>query len=210
MKLKLTYFDLDGGRAEAARIALTWGKVPFEDNRLPFPVFNAQQTTFPFHTVPVLQVDDATIAQSNAINRFVGKLAGLYPDDALQAAYCDEVLDAIEDISSKVVATFGLDEDAKKAAREKLAQGRLGVFVETFGQKLVASGGEYFADGRLTMADLRIFVWLRYLKSGQLDHISPDILAQRAPNLIAYTERMAKHPAIVEYYNARKAAAATD
>ncbi len=33
------------------------------------------------------------------------KLAGLYPTDALQAAYCDEVMDAVEDIVSAVRRT---------------------------------------------------------------------------------------------------------
>jgi hypothetical protein len=33
-KLKLTYFDIHGGRGEPARLALSIGGIPFEDDRL--------------------------------------------------------------------------------------------------------------------------------------------------------------------------------
>ena len=32
-KLKLTYFDFSGGRAEPARLAMDIGGIPFEDHR---------------------------------------------------------------------------------------------------------------------------------------------------------------------------------
>jgi len=34
-KLKLTYFDFHGGRGEPARLALSIGEIPFEDDRVP-------------------------------------------------------------------------------------------------------------------------------------------------------------------------------
>ena len=36
---KLTYFDIDGGRAEPIRIALHAGGMPSEDQRISFPEF---------------------------------------------------------------------------------------------------------------------------------------------------------------------------
>ena len=38
---KLTYFDFDGGRGEAIRIALHAAGLEFEDERLAFPDFSA-------------------------------------------------------------------------------------------------------------------------------------------------------------------------
>ena len=38
-KLKLTYFDFPGGRAEPTRLALHIGGVAFEDYRCPFSDF---------------------------------------------------------------------------------------------------------------------------------------------------------------------------
>ncbi|MDH3431829.1 MAG: glutathione S-transferase N-terminal domain-containing protein, partial [Gammaproteobacteria bacterium] len=120
--LKLSYFDFNGGRGEVARLALTIGKIPFEDDRIPLSTWRSVRDQMPFHALPVLQIDGELVTQSNAINRYVGRLTGLYPDDAIEALRCDEVMDAIEDILGKIVQTFGMDdEDVKRAARQKLA-----------------------------------------------------------------------------------------
>ena len=88
--LRLTYFDIHGGRGEPARLAMYIGGVDFEDRRLSFKEFGAQRSSFPFKRVPLLEIDDVELSQCNSINRYVGKLAGLYPEDPLQAAFCDE------------------------------------------------------------------------------------------------------------------------
>ena len=80
-KLKLSYFDFHGGRGEPARLALSMGGIPFEDDRVPFADWERRKEKTPFGGLPVLEVDEHTVAQSNAINRYVGKLANLYPSD---------------------------------------------------------------------------------------------------------------------------------
>src|SRR6187549_2390098 len=90
-KLKLIYFDFHGGRGEPARLALAMGGIPFEDDRVPPSEWERRKPNTPFGALPVLEVDGQTLAQSNAINRYVGKLTDLYPTDAWQAALCDEV-----------------------------------------------------------------------------------------------------------------------
>ncbi len=126
--LKLTYFDIHGGRAEPARLAMYIGGVAFEDHRISFGEFGASRSSYPFKRVPVLQIDNVVLSQGNSITRYVGTLAGLYPTDPLEAAFCDEAMDAVEDIVSKQVATmFIKDEDEKKAAREALADGPLAI-----------------------------------------------------------------------------------
>ena len=37
--IKLTYFDMDGGRAETTRIALSIAGIEFEDHRISFEEF---------------------------------------------------------------------------------------------------------------------------------------------------------------------------
>lgn len=117
---KVTYFDIDGGRAEPIRIALHAAGLPFEDVRWSFPEFGEKRHTAPFHAVPFMQMGDQIITQSNAISRYVGKMCNLYPEDPIQALYCDEVLDALEDLNHYVVQTFGLEGDELKQAREAL------------------------------------------------------------------------------------------
>lgn len=200
-QLKLTYFDFNGGRGEAARLAMAIGEVPFEDDRIPVEKWPETKAATPFGQLPLLEVDGDTITQTNTINRFVGKLAGLYPEDPIAAAHCDEVMSAVEDMMYRIVPTlFMQDEDEKRRAREALAEGPIPLFVTRIGEILERRGGEYFAGGRLSVADLKVFLWVRYLRSGMLDHVPTDIPDRLAPNLVDHFERINSHPAIVGWY----------
>ena len=90
-KLKLTYFDFHGGRGEPARLAMHIGGITFEDIRFAFEDFQEVRKTTPLNAVPTLHVNDVQVTQSDAITRYVGKLAGLYPADEFQALLCDEI-----------------------------------------------------------------------------------------------------------------------
>ena len=54
---KLTYFDIDGGRAEPIRIAFHAAGIDFEDIRLSFPEFGEMRKNTRFNAVPVLEID---------------------------------------------------------------------------------------------------------------------------------------------------------
>ena len=41
---------------------------------------------------------------------------------------------------------------------------------------MLEARGDWFADGRLTVADLKVFVFTRSLASGVLDHIPTDLV----------------------------------
>ena len=201
-KLKLTYFDINGGRAEVARLALTIGDVPFEDHRISFEQFGATRGSMPFGAVPIIEVDGEALTQSSTISRYVGKLANLYPEDPWQAAICDEVMDVIEDLDGQVFTQMPLTDEQKQAFREGLAEGAIKTTLVRLEECLTKRGGEYMADNRLTVADLKVFEWVRLLESGMLDHIPVDIAKQEAPLLAAHAKKIAEHPKIVEYYKA--------
>lgn len=205
-KLILTYFDFDGGRGEAARLALYIGGIAFEDRRIAFKDWAAHRDQAPFRALPTLQVDGTVITQSNTINRYVGKLAGLYPKDDWQAALCDEAMDAMEDLDQQIGFTIGMGADEKKAAREKLAAGPIPRYLEQLQARLKAAGGEYFADKRLTVGDLKVLMGIQWLQSGKLDHVPADLVDRVAPLLARHSERVRAHPKIMAYYGARKSA----
>ena len=139
------------------------------------------ESSTPLNQVPTLHVNDVQITQSDAITRYVGKLAGLYPEDAFQALLCDEALGALEDINIKIGATFGLTGDDLKIARGALATGALPKYLQWLQHQLESHGGEFLADHRLTIADLKAFVILRWLSSGKLDYIPSELIATAAP-----------------------------
>ncbi len=201
---KLTYFDINGGRAEPIRIAFHAAGIDFEDNRISFADFGEMRGYTRFSSVPVLEMDGAAVTQSNAIGRYVGKIAGLYPEDDLQALYCDEVMGALEDLLHRTVRTFGLEGEELKCAREALVDGWLTVYLRGLDELLVRGGGVYFADHRLTVADLKAFVQTRSLSEGILDHVPTDIVERIAPRLVEHKERVENDPRVVAYYNSRK------
>lgn len=202
-KLVLTYFDIDGSRGEVARLAMQLAGIPFEDRRIPRKDWAAVRDNMPFQSLPILEVDGKVIAQSNTINRYVGKLAGLYPKDDWNAARVDEVMDAVEDISIMISRTFALEGEAKKLAREALAAGSIARFLQQLEARLKAGGGEWFVENRLTVADLKCHLFVRWLKSGMLDHVPADIVDQHAPLLAKHMDRVRSQPKIAAYYAAR-------
>jgi len=198
---KVTYFDFHGGRGEPIRIALHAAGISFEDVRWSFQEFGENRTGMRFNAIPTLEIDGEMITQSNAISRYVGKMSGLYPDDPMQALYCDEAMGAAEDLNHYVVQTFGLQGDDLKQAREILMNGRLTVFVKGFTELLARGGGQYMADKRLTIADLKVLTQIKNFRAGNVDHIPADFIDSLAPELGAYQERIDADPIVNAYYN---------
>jgi glutathione S-transferase len=203
-KLKLIYFDIDGGRGEPIRLALRHGGIDFEDYRFPFSEWPSLRESTPFRAVPVLEVDGVPLSQSNTILRYAGALAGLYPKDPWTAARCDEVMDAVEDAMHEMSPSFRLHGEEQKAAREKLVAGPLPFYLERVAALLIRGGGEYFVESRLTIADLKVFAWTKHLKGGVLDHVPSDIVARHAPALDQHCERVRGESSIAAYYQTRQ------
>jgi glutathione S-transferase len=198
--LKLTYFDFHGGRGEPARLALSIGGLPFEDDRVAFADWERRKEATPFGALPVLEVDGQTLSQSNAINRYVGRLADLYPSDPWQAALCDEAMDAVEDVVSEIVTTMFLPEEEKKTRRQALAEGPIPFYLTRLQRRLEAQRGQYFAANRLTVADLKVAMLIRQLKSGVLDYVPTDLPDRIAPKLVEHHERVMNDPGVKAYY----------
>jgi glutathione S-transferase len=199
-QLKLTYFDFHGGRAEPARLAMHIGGIAFEDHRFAFPEFAEVRKATPFGQVPTLHVDGTVVTQCDAIIRYVGKLAGLYPADAYQALLCDEVMYVVEESTVRLGPSFRMIGEEQKEARLALVNGSMPIYLGWLQSQLMAHGGEYFSDNRLTIADLKVFVDVRGLNSGRLDHVPADLVERVAPALNAHMRRIANLPAVLQYY----------
>lgn len=199
-QIRLTYFDFDGGRGEPIRIALHAAGITFDDHRITFDEFSKTRSSMRFTCAPVMQLDGHEVTQSNSILRYVGKKAKLYPTDDLQALYCDEPMDAVEDLLHHVVRTFGLEGDELKQAREKLCDGWLTTIIKGLDDLLQRGGGKYFADNRLTVADLKVLMEVRMLRRGSLDHVPTDLVDKLAPALVEHHDRISKEPVVMAYY----------
>src|SRR5262245_42057966 len=99
-----------------------------------------------------------------------------------------------------IVATLFLPEEEKKARRKQLVEGPLPFYLKRLERRLQERGGQYFAADRLSVADLKVFVWIRHLKSGALDHVPTDLVDRMAPMLVQHYERIENEPAVKAYY----------
>ncbi|MGE5267640.1 MAG: glutathione S-transferase family protein [Deltaproteobacteria bacterium] len=77
--------------------------------------------------------------------------------------------------------------------------------MEQFQARLEAAGGEYFAGHHLTVADLKVAMLIRWLRSGVLDYIPKGLVDTVAPQLVKHCGRVTGHPKIAEYYQRRRA-----
>lgn len=104
------------GRAEPIRLAFHIGGIDFEDERISREAFQAAKTAgeYPFGQLPVMVIDGQTIAQSQGLLRYAGKLAGLYPSDAKQALLVDEMVGAVEDVITATVPALREPDEEKK------------------------------------------------------------------------------------------------
>jgi len=194
---KLVYFDFDGGRGEAIRMVLVLAGVNFEDVRISFEQFGQMRENFPLNAVPTLEIGGTVYTQTNAMLRYAGSKANLYPADTWLAFLCDEILDICEDVFHAISKTLYLEGDELKTAREAMVAGPLTRVLKLLEQRLASA--EYFVDKKLSVADLKVFLNTRMLLSGMFDHVPVDMVQQVAPSLVSHMERVSMEPKVAEY-----------
>lgn len=121
-RLRIVYFEVRA-KAEPIRLCLRYGGIPYEDVSVSDYFgcgWRDAKAKAPFGQLPLLVVDDeAPLAQSGSITRYVAGLAGLAPTDALEAARCDAVYEAAQELMgvNPVVNVFR-DEAFEEKKRE--------------------------------------------------------------------------------------------
>lgn len=197
MGIKLYYFPI-AARAEPIRLVFVAGNVEFEDVRVPREQWAELKAKMPFGQMPAIEVDGVMIAQSAALLIYAAKVAGLYPEDPVQAALADQAVLFLEDMLQVLAPTFRMpDGEEKTKLRQELAAGALKDKL-TMLSKLV-EGKEYIAGGKLSHADIAVFCSLSNLKSGFLDGI-PTTILDDFPALKEHRNRIASLDAISAYY----------
>ncbi|KAJ0402232.1 hypothetical protein ATCC90586_002213 [Pythium insidiosum] len=177
-KIKLTYFDLDA-RGSAVRAALHVAGIPFEDERIPFDeTFQRIRDKFPFGKVPVLQVDGESIAESQAMLRFVGRLGGLYPvNNPELALLVDEILAAYDDVIA-CLAPSRRERDplTRKRMRDELVTGRLQELLRQIDRRLQLIEGVRLQQGAqaperdVLIHEILVWDYVRMFRSDFIDH----------------------------------------
>jgi len=198
-KLKLVYFPI-AGRGESIRLALHVGGIAFDDHRITFADWPALKPKTPFGAIPILEIEGHSFGQSNALLRYAGKLGGLYPSDPLAALRVDEILDAVEDVTSLITPSLRETDPEKRAAlRKVLAETSLPPQFANLEKALARNKASPFVTGKdLTVGDLKLAPVLGWIQSGVLDGIPAD-LADSHPHLVALRNAVFHHPKVQEW-----------
>jgi glutathione S-transferase len=201
----LTYFA-GAGRAEVLRLSLAKLGVQWTDERLDFKSWPAFKASAPWGTVPTLKLADGQVlAQTKAILRLVGKKGGFYPTDELLAMRADELVDALEDLSSTVRLTGSKLEGAEKEAARKASSeaGEIYAALEKIEAFVGAHGSDGFAVGSsLSIADFALFATLSNLAGGNYDGVPPTVL-DPFRHVQAVRKTVASLPTTVAWYESR-------
>jgi len=167
------------GRGGPIRLAAFLGGIAFEDEFLTGAQHGKQKAEGlrrwsgpPEITVYGKDGKELTkIAQSNACIRFAGTLGGLYPENPVQRALNDEVMDSIEDVMATVTpAYFEKDAEKKKALMAALcaADGGLTYWINKLEARLEESekrGNKkgLFVGEEIGIGDLKAYGGIGYL-----------------------------------------------
>lgn len=216
--LKLYYFGIPG-KGEAIRLALNFAGIPFEDCRIDNEIFKTlkENGTLPYGQVPALEITTKTskriICQSAAILRFIGRVAKpglLYPEDPIDAAFVDSVLDAEIDLFTGLAVSryrgrYGYEcignpgNPIFDEIRRELNSAVIPRHLRNLEKLLEDSKTGWFAGTEgPSIADFCLAPRLGWL-SEHGEGIQPDILNPFV-KIMDFMDRFYKHPKIATYY----------
>jgi glutathione S-transferase len=198
-KPKLTYFDAPVSRGEECRLALHLAGIEFEDVRVKmtdFPVVKAQT---PFGGVPTLELPGKPmLAECNAILVYVGRRAGLHPEDLFEAARHEMLMSQVEVLRGHVSPTLRMHDDEKQRVREGLVASFLPTWAANIERQLTGDG-PFVGGTKLCVSDLKLHMAYRWFSGGKVDHIPATIFASY-PRFVRLHEAVRDHAGVKAWY----------
>jgi glutathione S-transferase len=191
-KPRLIYFDFAGSRGEECRIAMHLAGMDFEDVRVQSKDWPAMKASTPFGALPVLEIPGkAPLAHSHAILVLIGRQHGLHPSDSFEAARHEQLMCAVEELRHTISPVLRIaDPEQKRKAREALAANE----IHTWGVQVGAT---------LQVADLKLYMLVRWFKSGVLDHVPTSVL-DHCPKLIRLYTAVGDHAGVKSWLAKQK------
>lgn len=197
-KPRLIYFDAATSRGEECRLALHLAGIDFEDVRIKIEDWPAHKARMPYGSLPVLELPGyPALAHSNAILVLIGRRHGLHPTDEFEAARQEGLMQHVEDLRAKVSPTLRMGEAEKKTARESLVAEYLPQWAQSVERQL--GDGPFVGGKSISVADLKLYMVVRWLGSGMLDHVPATIFAV-CRKLIGVHDAVRDHAGVKSWY----------
>lgn len=201
---EVVYFD-SPGFAEVSRFCLGISGLEWKNTVVDWDGYLElkKKGELPWGYLPIIRTPQGTIAESNALLRYTGALAGMEPKDLYVRAKVDEIVEVINGWRSAFIPTFSIDDlDEKIAARQALFAegGKMDQAMRAMSKIFEQSTTGWLANTEsMSIADVKGFMDTFMMFSGQFDGITADMLAHY-PSLLAFHEKMSNEPLIKNYY----------
>jgi prostaglandin-H2 D-isomerase / glutathione transferase len=193
-KIRLTYFDSAASRGEECRIALHLAGVDFEDVRIKRTDWPALKPKTPYGGMPFIEFPGRPVlGQCNAILTLIGRLHGLHPTDAFEAARHEAMMQHVEDLRGIVSPTLRIQDPEKKAAREAMAATALPAWA-THAEANITEG-PFFGGSKLHVVDIKLYMAVRWFIGGAVDHV-PATIFSGYPKLMGVYEAVRDHEGV--------------
>ena len=201
---EVVYFD-SPGFAEVSRFCLGISGLEWKNTVVDWDGYLELKNKgeLPWGYLPIIRTPQGTIAESNALLRYTGALAGMEPKDLYVRAKVDEIVEVINGWRSAFIPTFSIDDlDEKIAARQALFAegGKMDQAMRAMSEIFEQSTTGWLANTEsMSIADVKGFMDTFMMFSGQFDGITADMLAHY-PSLLAFHEKMSNEPLVKNYY----------
>jgi glutathione S-transferase len=201
---EVIYFDTPGF-AEVSRFCLGISGLEWKNTVVDWDGYLElkSQGELPWGLLPIIRTPEGTIAESNALLRYTGALAGLEPEDLYTRAKVDELVEVINGWKASFTPTFSIEDlDEKIAARQALfaEDGKMDRALKAISKVFEQSSTGWLANTEsMSIADVKGFMDTFMMFSGQFDGITADMLANY-PSLLAFHEKMSNEPLVKNYY----------
>lgn len=202
-ELALHYFNARG-RAEVTRLMLAEASIKYSDNRHEFKHFQENlKAKASFGQMPYMLVGPAgkekMIAQSQAINRYVAKLTGLYGKTHEDMARIDMYCEHVEDIVRAWGAAWYEKDAAQKEAKvAKFLTEQMPTMLAFVEKHLAAAPkGQQYVAGAFSMADVMLFDIVTKFQARRAE------VTNATPLVAQLVTRVASRPNIAAWLKAR-------
>jgi prostaglandin-H2 D-isomerase / glutathione transferase len=200
MTHEIVYFDA-AGRGESLRILLHAAGIQFSDTRIKYADWYTIKPTTPLGSVPILKINGTPHVQSLALVRYAAKLAGFYPQDLLEALVVDEVLDSINELTSK--APRSPDKEEMKKLRQDFQATTMTKYAD-FLENIIAQNGSSLVVGQtVTVADLSMRSLVQAVATGSWDYVDAGFF-NAYPGILASIKAANENEKVVAYYASLK------
>jgi glutathione S-transferase len=206
-KPTLVYFAARG-RAELIRLVLAEAGVDYHEHPVgrgtppsdgrPTDLETLQASgELPFGAVPLWEEPDGfRLAQSQAIAEYLAATHGLRGSSAREAAQCDQMLEAVNDVRAELRKILSAAPDARPAVRESLLSSTLPRWFGWLDRLLRTNrGGEGFvvADA-MSIADVALYYIVELARDNGFGKAFEPYAA-----LTSFADRMARRPRLAAY-----------